>query len=57
MWALVSWTMYGNTPAGNDWLYLSGWVPARAVVPSADPSQRLLYAAVERFGLPGDRSA
>ncbi len=56
-WALVSWTMYGNTPAGNDWLYLSGWVRASGVMPSSDPSQRLLYAAIERFDLPADRSA
>ena len=56
-WALVSWSIYGNTSHGNDWLYLSGWVPAAGLIPSADPSQQRLYAAIERFELPTDGTA
>ncbi len=53
-WALVSWTLYGNTVNGNRWVHVSGWVRGADVVPSADPSQRALYRALERVDLPAD---
>lgn len=55
-WALVSWTVYGNTTDGNAYRHISAWVPAAALRPSADPSQLVLYRAVERLDLNGDPS-
>ena len=55
-WALVSWTVYGNSPTGNAYLHCSAWVPARALVQSSDPGQAVLYRAVERFDLPSERA-
>lgn len=53
-WALVSWTVYGNTTEGNAYRYVSAWVPASALRRSADPSQDPLYRAVERLDLDAD---
>jgi hypothetical protein len=55
-WALISWTVYGNTSDGNAYRHLSAWVPAAALRRSADPSQTPLYRAVERLDLQGDAS-
>lgn len=55
-WALVSWTVYGNTTDGNAYRHLSAWVPAVALRRSADPSQVALYRAVERLDLNGASS-
>ena len=55
-WALVSWTLYGNTPTGNAYRYLSAWVSASEVEPSRDPAMGLLYRQVERLDLDADPS-
>lgn len=54
--ALVVWTVYGNTAGGNAYLHQSAWVPAPRVVQSADPGVQVLYSRVERLDLPPDRS-
>ena len=55
-WALVSWTVYGNTTEGNAYRHVSAWVPAAAVQRSYDPSQLPLYRVVERLDLNADPS-
>lgn len=53
--ALVAWSVYGNTPSGTRFVHQSAWVPAQRVVRSADPGLAIDYRNVERLDLSPDR--